>query len=133
MSAGGNRGKRLIVAVLALSAVALAVLGWMLYTFDPMTTDVYPKCVSHLVTGYDCPGCGTARALHALAHGHVLTALRFNGMLLVAIPFVIYLILCEFLPRDSRWRRLYSWRWLPLAVLIITILWTVARNIWLPL
>src|SRR5437870_13243152 len=44
-----------------------------------------PHCPLHEWTGLCCPGCGSTRALHALAHGHLLAALQFNPLIL-ALP-----------------------------------------------
>lgn len=41
-----------------------------------------------LLTGYDCPGCGSQRALHALLHGDI-NAFAYNPLFIIAIPYVI--------------------------------------------
>lgn len=38
------------------------------FIFDPAVTRWAPKCMFRVLTGYDCPGCGSQRALHALLH-----------------------------------------------------------------
>lgn len=129
-----KRAERAIcVTVAVCAALGLCALAWYAYTYDPMTTNMYPPCISHRFTGYDCPGCGTARALHAIMHGQWAQALRFNASLFVALPLVAYLLVCEMLPRRHPLRALSNWRWLPLTVLVAVVAWTVARNIWLPL
>jgi hypothetical protein len=67
--------------VLAVGAAAI------LYRFDPATVHLYPRCAFHSLTGLQCPGCGTTRALHHLLHGDVAGAFRLNAMLFVAVPF----------------------------------------------
>lgn len=71
-------------------AAALLVCGaglFVLFWFDPAAKDSpYPPCLFRLCTGWLCPGCGSARALHALLHGHVLQALRFNAVAVVVAP-----------------------------------------------
>lgn len=49
------------------------------------------QCTFHQVTGLQCPGCGGQRALHYLLHGDFLTALRYNALFVIFIPFFIYL------------------------------------------
>ena len=39
-------------------------------------------------TGCPCPGCGTTRAVVQLAHGHILSAIRFNPLAMVAAAAV---------------------------------------------
>jgi len=71
--------------------LALVTMGGMfagagyLFAFDP-TEAPMPKCVFHELTGLHCPGCGTTRALHALLHGHVIAALGFNPLFVLALP-----------------------------------------------
>ena len=44
---------------------------------DPADHTPLPKCLLKTVTGYDCPGCGAQRALHALLHGRIADAWHF--------------------------------------------------------
>ncbi len=78
----------------ARSAIIISALGAflaagavILYRFNPATVHFYPSCVFHALTGLQCPGCGTTRALHHLLHGDVAGAFRLNAMLFVAVPF----------------------------------------------
>src|SRR5260370_29918651 len=59
----------------------------ILYRFDPATVHFFPRCVFHALTGLQCPGCGTTRALHHLLHGDVAGAFRLNAMLFFVAPF----------------------------------------------
>lgn len=64
------------------SAILAGIAGaWVLYHYPPATSSFYPHCAFHDLTGLDCPGCGTTRALHQLLHGNVGAALRLNAML----------------------------------------------------
>jgi hypothetical protein len=75
--------------VLAVPA-ALIVGGLVLYWMTPEKAWWLPPCMFHRFTGLYCPGCGTTRGLHALLHGRVLAALRFNGLTVSAVPLLIY-------------------------------------------
>ena len=72
--------------------------GAILFHFDPERTWFYPACRFHQLTGLDCPGCGSQRALHALLHGQVLPALHDNLLLVLSLP--LFLGLCA----QSIWR-----------------------------
>lgn len=48
-----------------------------------------PACPFKALTGLDCPGCGSGRALAALTHGEVVTALDHNLVLPFLAPLVI--------------------------------------------
>ena len=63
----------------------------MLFFLDPAQTPVYPVCLFHRLTGLDCPGCGTLRALHALLHGHWVVALHDNLLMVISLPLLAWL------------------------------------------
>ena len=64
------------------------------FYFDPSDT-FFPRCPFLTVTGFQCPGCGSQRAIHALLHGDVVSAWHYNAMLLIFIPFIILLLIAE--------------------------------------
>lgn len=113
-------------------AVIVAVIaGVLIYSaFDPSASRFFPRCPFLMLTGLKCPGCGTQRAIHALLHGHLLAALRFNALLVVAIPLLLLYGYGEMVRtcRPHFYHRINS---LPaiIAVLIVVVLWWILRNI----
>lgn len=103
----------------------LAVLGM----FDPSKYP-FPRCPFLVLTGLQCPGCGTQRALHQLLHFHVGEAFRYNAMMVMAIPLLLFLLAAELL--KGRYPGLYrasispalSW-----TVLAAVLLWWLLRNL----
>lgn len=83
-------GARLGTAALLLAGAGLAGALAVLYLYNPLRVDFYPKCPLFLLTGIYCPGCGALRATHALLHGHVFTALGFNAFYVLTLPFLFY-------------------------------------------
>jgi hypothetical protein len=61
-----------------------------LFSYDPARSGFYPPCPVYALTGFYCPGCGTARALHQLLHGNVLAALDLNPLLVIGLPFILF-------------------------------------------
>ena len=79
------------------AAVASGVLAATAYVWavDPNQPGHYPTCPFLAVTGYYCPGCGSLRALHDLAHGDVVGALARNPLMVLAaggllVAFVLW-------------------------------------------
>ena len=66
------------LALLGVSLLALAV-------WDPATTAWFPSCPFYALTGWQCPLCGSLRAVHALLHGAPLAALTFNPLTITGI------------------------------------------------
>jgi hypothetical protein len=62
-----------------------------LVVVDPNEAGHYPTCPFLLVTGYYCPGCGSMRAIHALAHFDLWSALQLNIMTVcVMLPIATF-------------------------------------------
>lgn len=107
--------------VVALSCAILLPLALAaLYFLDPAGTPAFPRCPVFALTGWKCPGCGTARALHAALHGRFADALHLNAALPAALAL---LALCVARPRLAR-RPAFAW-----TVLALVLAWGVARNL----
>jgi hypothetical protein len=112
------------LAVLGLLAAAVAL---VLFCFDPRQYHFYPVCLFHQTTGLLCPGCGALRATHQFLHGHVAAAFRFNPMLVVFLPLLLWLG-AKYGMQTARNEPLTIgvrplWLWLALgAVLVVSVL-----------
>lgn len=120
----GNTGK---LAWLAGSAIVLALIT-VLYLFDPADSHFYPRCYFHAITGLECPGCGSLRALHALLHGQLRNALRLNPLLFAGGLFVLFALAHDKLKKDKPSllsRPVVLW-----CVVVGIVLFWVTRNLW---
>ena len=116
----------LVIAV----GVILVALGCIYYAVDPSSSTAFPKCTFLSLTGYKCPGCGSQRALHALLNGDVVTAVKYNAVLLIAVPWIGLCLFAE--TQRTRNPRLYQRLNAPLLIwlfLAIVIAWWLLRNI----
>lgn len=73
-------------------------------------------CFVHASTGLPCPGCGMTRAIIAVSHGHLATALGLHPFVVLAWPLFFGLAVLALLP-SSVTARLDAWlnvrgRWL---------------------
>jgi len=78
------RGQLVVGACLCAAATTF------LYAVDPATHRVYPACWLYQTTGLYCAGCGATRALHALLHGQVWTALHDNVLFVALLPWILW-------------------------------------------
>jgi hypothetical protein len=63
---------------------------YIIYTyFNPNEADFFPKCPFLLLTGYQCPGCGSQRAIHYLFNFDIVHAFYENMLLVISIPYII--------------------------------------------
>ena len=59
------------------------------YVFNPESNRFLLKCPFKFATGFDCPGCGSQRALHALLHGEFIQAFSYNPLPVVHLEIKI--------------------------------------------
>lgn len=94
----------------------------------------YPPCWFHEATGLHCPGCGTARAVHALGQGAVMRALDQNLFAVAMLPVLVVWAVASArnVWRTGRgsWALPTGWAW---GVLVFVVIFTLARNLpWWP-
>lgn len=112
------------------SIVALAMLAIAYYFFDPTEVNWMPRCLWKVVTGTDCPGCGSQRMAHALMHGDISGAWHANAFALCMLPIIALMIWLEL--TRTRHPSLYSRLHSPLMIkLIVTVIlaWWIIRNL----
>ena len=122
-----------LAALLALALTSAVLL--FAWRAGPTPPAWYPQCPFHALTGLHCPGCGSARVLHDLAHARFSAACGHNILIIALAPFLL------------AWTALSLWRALrhnrpplraPLGaarlLLILVLLFWIARNLpWWPL
>jgi uncharacterized protein DUF2752 len=81
------------VATAGLIWLGIAAGAAFLYFFNPASLAdqaIFPKCPFRLLTGLQCPGCGSTRAFHQLLHGDFLAAFELNPLMVLTLPFILY-------------------------------------------
>ena len=95
---GAGNGRRSCTAGMTVMLAVLVFAGTALYlTVDPESSSLFPKCPFHLLTGLECPGCGSQRAIHSLLNGKIGQALHYNLLVVIAIPYLGLLASLEIL------------------------------------
>ncbi|BAX92424.1 membrane protein [Mycobacterium shigaense] len=111
-------------AAVGAGVLLTGVLGYIRFAnpHDPHST--YPPCPFKLLTGWNCPFCGGLRMTYDVLHGDLLASINDNVFALVGIPLLAGLLVM---------RRRNGRRSLPLAavltLVVVTITWTVVRNL----
>lgn len=112
------------------AAAAITLFIFLYLAVDPAQTWWMPKCPVFVLTGLQCPGCGSQRALHALLHGDAAAAAGHNAFLLLAIPYIILLAIAEGLKnRRPALYRILAGAPAVIAFLSLALLWTLFRNL----
>lgn len=75
---------------IALIAILLGGFFLLYYFYNPSKNSFFISCPLYYATGFYCPGCGSQRAVHLLLHGDVFGAFRFNPLMVLTLPILIY-------------------------------------------
>ncbi|MBC7557266.1 MAG: DUF2752 domain-containing protein [Chryseobacterium sp.] len=73
------------------------------YFINPLSTNFIIKCPFKSITGWDCPGCGSQRAVHELLHGNFKQAFFYNPLFIIALPYAFVGILFEWFSLKYRY------------------------------
>ena len=118
-------------ALLALLG-CLLVGGVVLYLYRPEGLPI-PRCPFLQLTGWQCPGCGSLRGIHALLHGDLGRVLQLNVMLLPALVYFTLLVILELLrpyrPQAERLYRSFAGRTACWIIFAIIVVWGIVRNL----
>lgn len=87
------------------------------------------ECIFHLITHFDCPGCGMTRAVVSFFSGSLSLAFYFHPLGPLVGVFICYLFVSSFrndfkLNLDLFFLKKWSW-----SVLAVVIAWGFLRNI----
>lgn len=97
---------------------------------SPYEAGNYPTCPTLAVTGLYCPGCGSLRALHELAHLDLVGVLDMNPLVLVAVPILVagWFSWARRVHTGAR-RRWLAPPWALRLLLVVVVLHGVLRNV----
>ena len=117
--------KNIIWGILVIIAV-----GFIYYSFNPSIYTLFPKCPFLALTGLQCPGCGSQRAVHSLLHLDIRNAFGYNALLVVSLPIIALLLYAE-LNRKKRpvlYFKIHNAKYI-WSYFIIVVFWFITRNI----
>lgn len=109
-----------------------ALLGGLavVYKFPPGEYNFYPRCPIYVTTHWLCPGCGATRALYALLHLDIRSALHYNALFTLLAPVAFaWLVFCWYRAmRYDQFPSLAIPRGLTACLIVSALLFAVARN-----
>lgn len=104
----------------------------LLYLINPEHSAYLPKCPFYMLTGFECPACGTQRAIHQLLHFHFKEAFRYNPFLLVSLSYLTAFVWTEWFDSRRRFPRFHTFcrhRYVLYTYLTLIMLWWIGRNV----
>lgn len=84
-----------------------------------------------MLTGLECPACGSQRAIHQLLHGNVIAALKYNSFLLVSLPYLFVLLFAR-LDLNGKFQKIKDFCYSSVVVnvyLVLIVVWWIVRNL----
>ena len=117
-------------AIVVVTVVAIAVVYRCINPVGTTAGEYMPKCFMKELTGYDCPSCGSQRAMHAILNGEFKRAILFNPFIFLALPYLLALLYTA-LSSDRFARRIKPFVRHRIAIwsfLALYIAWWVIRN-----
>jgi hypothetical protein len=99
----------------------------VIYTYPPAENTFYPRCMFHVATGLECPGCGSTRAVHHLLHGRIAEAFLLNPFF-----FAVMILMLVMLPSLVRGEtpRFVTRPWFGWTSFLVVVGWWIGRNLW---
>ena len=122
--------KRRIFIAVAAFFVAIAI--FIFFYIDPNIYPIFPKCPFLVVTGLECPGCGSQRAFHQLLHLNIAGAFRQNPIVVLYLPYILIGLYIEYIGDKNKFPRIRKYLYGKEAAIIIfssIILFWIGRNI----
>jgi len=107
------------------------IFGAIYFVFDPSEGMFFPSCPFKSLTGFDCPGCGSQRAIHEILHLNFKKAFKYNALLVLAIPYILlfFIFNMEWVKiRFPKTEKFLFGRNSLLMILAIVILFFIFRN-----
>ena len=124
-----NKKKYILITV---AAFIVATALFILFRLNPNVYPIFPKCPFLIITGFECPGCGSQRALHQLLHLNIASAFVQNPLVVIYLPYIALGIYLEYFGGNKRLphvRNIFYGKWAAILILISIILFWIGRNI----
>ena len=131
-----DRTRQLAVVSLVWFGIAAGSVVLLIFNpASPASQGFFPQCPFRMITGLQCPGCGTTRACYQLIHLHPVAAFKLNPLMMMTLPFIIYGLVgfTKSAVTGQPQRRVfipsfYLWAW----VVVMIAFWIFRNTPWYP-
>lgn len=111
---------------------AVIVLSLLYFFIDARANNLFPKCPFYILTGLFCPGCGSQRAISALLHLDISSAIRYNVLLVAALPVLAFSgyasVVNTFGKRQVNQKLFHSVTFIWIIIVLVIAFW-ILRNV----
>lgn len=118
--------KGVILCIIAAFAAVI------LFFNNPEETIWLPKCPFYMLTGLECPSCGSQRAVYHLLHLEFAEAFRYNPFMVISIPYAILLVTVTWLDPDGKLgkiKKICCHKITVMTYVVLFIIWWIVRNL----
>lgn len=118
--------------IILLVAIGLIIAVVIYFSYSPEESSFFPQCPFHYLTGCDCPGCGSQRAVHHLLHLRVSSAFVANPLMVLAIPYILVGLYFEYMGGKESFpktRKILFGKTAAIIIFIIVVIYWIGRNI----
>ncbi|MDY4043358.1 MAG: DUF2752 domain-containing protein [Marinifilaceae bacterium] len=115
------------IGIFLVLAIAL-----VLFLVNPEKSIWIPKCPFYVLTGLQCPACGTQRAIHQFLHLNFQAAFAYNPFMIISIPYLLALATVEWFDPHHKLQRLKTFchdRRVIYTYIVLFFAWWIIRNL----
>ncbi len=127
-----KKRNRIIIKLCSILLLGGAFVYYYFFNNPTEKGTVFLRCPSNYLFGINCPGCGSQRAIHQLLHLDFAEALRYNALIVITLPFLIYIGLVwlyNFVYEEQVRIKIFYNNTFVWTLFIVIILYGVVRNI----
>ncbi len=116
----------MVVTILVITVMVI------FFYIDPNIYPVFPKCPFLVITGLECPGCGSQRSFHQLLHLNIGAAFKQNPLVVIFGPYILLGLYIEYIADKNKFKKVKSvlfGNYAAITILVVIMGYWIGRNI----